>query len=87
MELKKTNQLRVLNSVPIGEANLQNLDEALDALVADIGPALKRTCNEMKGSKVWPSLHVRYESVNPLDTISKSVEAHLEVAGRIFEHV
>ena len=86
VELKKTNHLRVLNSVPISEANLQNLDEALDALVADIGPALKRICSEMKGIKVWPSLHVRYESANPLDTISKSVEAHLGVAGRIFEH-
>ena len=58
--LKKTNHLRVLNSVPIAEANLQNIDEALDGLVADIGPALKQICNKMKGIIVWPLLHVRY---------------------------
>ena len=76
MELKNINHLRFLNSVKIREANLQKLDEALDALVSDIGPALKRICSEMKVIKVWRSIHGRYELANPLDLISKSVEAH-----------
>ena len=30
---------------------MQNLDEAFDALVADVGPAIKLICSVMKGIK------------------------------------
>ena len=35
--------------------------------------------------KVWPYLHVRYKSANPLDVNAKSVEAYLTTSFGIFE--
>ena len=34
---------------------------------------------------MWPYLHVRYESANPLDVNAKSVEAYLTASFGIFE--
>ena len=71
VELKRTNNLRLLSLVWISVANMQNLDEALDAPIANIEPTLKRICNKMKGIKIWSSIHVQYKSSNPLKIISQ----------------
>ena len=84
-EVHATLHFRVLQSFPTPTANVQNLDAALDALVPDIAPTLELLCEELKCMKVWPSLHVRYESANPTEEHFKSVDAHLRVPALIFE--
>ena len=84
-EIHATLHFRVLQAHPTALANVRNLDAALDALVPDIAPTLEMLCEELKCMKVWPSLHVRYESANPREEHFRSIDAHLYVSALIFE--
>ena len=47
VELDKLTHFRVLKAVPLDTANLQDMDEALNALGADIGLSLDRMCRDL----------------------------------------
>ena len=47
VELTKLTNFRVLKAVPLDMAHLHDMDAALHALVADIGPSLDRVCYDL----------------------------------------
>ena len=46
-ELEKLTHFRILEAVPRDTAHLQDMDAALNALGADIGPTLDRVCRDL----------------------------------------
>ncbi len=46
-ELEKLTHFRILEAVPLDTAHLQDMDAALNALGADIGPTLDRVCRDL----------------------------------------
>ena len=46
-ELEKLTHFRILEAVPLDTAHLQDMDTALNALGADIGPSLDRVCRDL----------------------------------------
>ena len=77
----------VLQSTPIDGADVQDLDQALHYIVVDIVPTIVKLCDELKCLKIWPSLHVRYESANPLAEPFLYGDAHLRAPHSIFHRV
>ena len=47
VELEKLIHIRVLEAVPVDTAHLQDMDAALNALGANIGPSLDRVCRDL----------------------------------------
>ena len=47
VELEKLTHFRILEAVPIDTAHLQDMDAALNAFDADIGPSLDRVCRDL----------------------------------------
>ena len=47
IKLEKLTYFRVLETVPVKTAHLQDMDAALNALGADIGSALDRVCGDL----------------------------------------
>ena len=66
---------------------MQDLDQALHYIVVDIVPTIVKLCDELKCLKIWPSLHVRYESANPLAEPFLYGDAHLRAPHSIFHRV
>ena len=84
IELQSAQHFRVFQATPTEWADVQNLDQAMGALVSDISPTLVRLCEQFKCLKIWPSLHVRYESANPLANPFLYGDAHLPAVHSIF---
>ena len=87
VELQTAQHFRVFQSTPIEWADVQDLDQAMAALVSDISPTIVRLCEQFKCLKIWPSLHVRYESANPLAEPFLYGDAHLRAPHSIFHRV
>ena len=47
IELEKLTHFRVLEAVPVEMVHIQDMDAALNALGADIGPELDRVCRDL----------------------------------------
>jgi hypothetical protein len=85
VELANLLHFRVLKATPKDSANVLDLDAACSALVSDIAPSIERMCHGMSAIKVWPSLHVRYESANPVEADGKTFDWHLRASHSIIE--
>ena len=59
IELELT-QFQVLKAVPLDTAHLQDMDTALNALVADIGPPLDRVCHDLHCIKAQITIDLIY---------------------------
>ena len=84
VELQTAHHFRVFQATPTEWADVQNLNQAMAALVSDISPTLVRLCEQFKCLKIWPSLHVRYESANPFANPFLYGDAHLPAVHSIF---
>ena len=62
-----------------------DLDTARRTLARDISPKIVEMANELNCLKIWPTLHVRYESADPLNPDQKRIEAFIRVRSLIFE--
>ena len=60
VDLEKLTHFRVLKAVPIDTAHLQDMDAALNALGADIGPSLDRVCRDLHCIKAQLTLNLIY---------------------------
>ena len=84
LELERVANFRILQAVPANESNVHDIDQALEFIVNDIAPTIVDICEELKCMKVWLSLHVRYESANPLAEQFLFGDAHLKAPHSIF---
>ena len=62
-----------------------DLDAALRALARDISPKIVEIAEQLKSLKIWPSLHVRYETADPFSPDQKRIEAYIRVRSLVFE--
>ena len=87
IELQVVTHFRIIQAHPKAGVNPQDLDMALSALDTDILPSISRLCIELKSIKVWASLHVRYESANPMAEHFKLIDGHLRVPHVMFSQI
>ena len=60
IELEKLTHFQVLEAVPLDTAHLQNMDAALNALGAEIGPSLDRACHDQHCIKAQLTIDLIY---------------------------
>ena len=84
-EITIPRHFRIVQFKPSAEVLNYDLDAALRALARDISPKIVEIAEQLKCLKIWPSLHVRYETADPFSPDQKRIEAYIRVRSLVFE--
>ena len=84
-EITIPHHFRIVQFKPSAEVLTYDLDAALRSLARDISPKLVEIAEQLHCLKIWPSLHVRYETADPFSPDQKRIEAYIRVRSLVFE--
>ena len=84
-EITIPRHFRIVQFKPSAEVLTYDLDAALRSLARDISPKIVEIADQLHCLKIWPSLHVRYETADPENPDQKRIEAYIRVRSLIFE--